>query len=114
MDNENFVKSTAIFAVIKGRVISKDLQRGELCVVFGGVELDLSNADIQKNATLSLGQIFGEVKLIIPADWQVRMEVTHFFSSIHDKRPTSMDDASAEAKVLVIKGFSIFGGIEIR
>ncbi len=112
MDNKNFVKSTAIFAGIKGQVISKDLQRGELCVVFGGVELDLSNADIQKNATLSLGQIFGEVKLIIPADWQVQMEVTHFFSSIHDKRTNH--DSSADAKVLVIKGFSIFGGIEIR
>lgn len=105
-------ESVSIFGGNKN-IISKDFKGGEMVTIFGGSELNMSQADINGVVTLEVVQIFGGTKLIVPANWKVQTaELVSILGGIDDKRPapTNVD----ETKVLNIKGTSVFGGIDIR
>ena len=80
--------------------------------IFGGVEIDLTQADFNGQITIEMTQIFSGAKLIIPPHWQIRSEMIAIFGGIEDKRPpqTYYD----ENKVLILNGTTFFGGLEIK
>lgn len=82
-------------------------------MIFGGVELDLSFADLTAPAAIDITQIFGEVKLFIPNDWQVVHETTHFLSAVKDLRYLAGTPAPENNKILVLRGFSMLAAVEI-
>ena len=84
-----------------------------MVTIFGGSELNMSQADINGVVTIEVVQIFGGTKLIVPSNWKIQTsELVSVFGGIDDKRQltTSQD----ETKVLNLRGTSIFGGIDIR
>ncbi len=106
-------ESISIFGSNKN-IISKDFKGGEMVTIFGGSELNLTQADISGMVTLEVVQIFGGTKLIIPANWKVHTaELVSIFGGIEDKRPLSKESTDSD-KVLNLKGVSVFGGIDIR
>jgi len=80
--------------------------------VFGGNDIDLSQADINGTATFETNIVFGGVKLIVPAHWQIKSEVDCVFGTVEDKRRDS--SGGVENKTLVLKGSVVFGSIEIK
>jgi predicted membrane protein len=110
---EDVVDITAIFGGAKRNIISKNFRGGELVSVFGGVELDLSRADINGEATLDVTNILGGTKLILPSDWALRSEAVTIFGGMEDKRNLQGVRDNPD-KVLVLKGTVILGGIEIK
>jgi predicted membrane protein len=110
---EDFVDSTSIFGGANKIILSKDFKGGDIVNVFGGTELNLTQADINGKAELEMTTIFGGTKLIIPSNWSIKSEATIIFGGIEDKR--SLPPATAPTdKILVLKGTVIFGGIEIK
>jgi predicted membrane protein len=110
---ENFVDSTSIFGGANKIILSKDFKGGDIVNIFGGTELNLTQADINGKAVLDMTTVFGGTKLIIPSNWSVKSEATIIFGGIEDKR--SMPPAAAGTdKILLLKGTVIFGGIEIK
>lgn len=103
----------SVFGSIKKNIISKDFKGGEVTCVFGGAELNLSQSDINGTVSLEVNQVFGGSTIVIPANWQLRSEMVTVLGSIEDKRAQNKDAAITD-KILVIRGTSIFGGIEIR
>ncbi|HEX6891115.1 MAG TPA: hypothetical protein VF141_10480, partial [Chryseolinea sp.] len=81
---------------------------------FGGVEINLTQADITGRVPIEIVQIFGGTKLIVPSHWKIDTEeVVSVFGGLNDKRQvqnTVMDPS----KVLVLKGTTFFGGIDIK
>ena len=78
----------------------------------GGSEINLLLADIKHEVVLEINNVFGGTKLIVPANWDVKNDVTAIFGGIEDKR--SMNTTPPDpSKVLVIKGTCLFGGIEV-
>ncbi len=110
---EDYIDSVAIFGSVKKVVVSKDFKGGEMVAVFGGNEIDLSKADITGKIVLDVTQIMGGTKLILPSNWDVKSEMVAFFGGIEDKRHLSPGINDPE-KMVLLKGTSIFGGIEIR
>lgn len=108
---EDVVEAVAIFGSVKKTLFSKNFRGGEIVSVFGGVELDLSQADFQDKVVLEAVQIFGGAKLIVPSTWQVRSEAVAIFGGIEDKRKNVAENPE---RVLVLEGFAMFGGIEIK
>jgi predicted membrane protein len=110
---EDFVESTSIFGGAKKIIISKNFKGGDLVNIFGGTELDLSQADFTGTAAIDLTTIFGGTKLLIPSNWSVKSEAVTIFGGIEDKRRmqtiTDIPD-----KTLLIRGTVIFGGIDIK
>jgi len=56
--------------------------------------------------------VFGGIKLIVPPHWHVTSDMISLFAGFDDKRMQKSDYGSD--KVLVLKGTSIFAGVEVR
>lgn len=110
---EDYVDATAVFGGVKKNIISKNFRGGEVVSVFGGTELNMSQADLQQPAVLEATQIFGGTTLIVPPHWQVKSEAVAILGGIDDKRPI-MPGGYDPNKVLIIKGTSMFGGLQIK
>ena len=111
---EEVLDIAAVFGAVKKNIYSKNFRGGEMVSVFGGAEVNLSQANFQTpQIEIESVQIFGGAKLIIPADWTIHNEAVAIFGGIEDKRPQPVAIPIPE-KVLVLKGFVMFGGIEIK
>lgn len=110
---EDVVNATAILGGIKKHIISKNFLGGEVVSVFGGTELNLSQADIQHPVILEATQIFGGTTLIIPPHWQIKSEMVAILGGIDDKRPV-LPNGYDPNKVLILKGTTLFGGLQIK
>jgi predicted membrane protein len=108
---EDVLDAVAVFGAVKKVVLSKNFKGGEVVSVFGGSEINLTQADFVSPVRLEIVAIFGGAKLIVPANWEVRSEATAILGGIDDKR-----DATAQNpdKVLILEGTAICGGIEIN
>ena len=112
-NDEDFVDSTSIFGGAKKNIISKNFKGGDLVNIFGGTDLDLTQADFTGTAVIELTTIFGGTKLIIPSNWAIQSDAVIIFGGIEDKRKMPAV-AETPDKVLVLKGTVIFGGIDIK
>ncbi|HYV91343.1 MAG TPA: LiaF domain-containing protein [Chitinophagales bacterium] len=109
--NEEFINHTAVFGSVEKTILSKDFHGGNLTSFFGGTELNLIQADINGKVILDITTIFGGTKLIVPSNWEIKSELVAVFGGIEDKRP--VQSTVNPEKVLILKGTTIFGGIEI-
>jgi predicted membrane protein len=115
-DPRTTLNEAVVFGGLERRMISQDFQGGDITAIFGGVDLDLTEARMQGNeATLAITAIFGGVELRIPAEWQIAFRGAPIFGGIEDKtRAVRADDPANPLKMLVITGAVIFGGLEIK
>jgi predicted membrane protein len=109
---DNWLDAVTIFGNIKKMVYSKNFKGGDVVSIFGGAEINLTQADFNGTIVIEMVQIFSGAKLIVPPHWQIRSEMVAIFGGIEDKRPaqTSYD----ENKVVVLNGTTFFGGLEIK
>lgn len=115
-DPRTTLNEAVVFGGLERRMISQDFQGGDITAIFGGVELDLTEAHILGNeATLAITAIFGGVELRIPVGWQIAFRGAPIFGGVEDKTRTAhVDDPASPLKTLVITGAVIFGGLEIK
>lgn len=111
--DDNLIDEVAIFGGRVTRIESKSFRGGKVSCIFGGGELHLENCEISpEGALLDVAAIFGGVKIIVPKEWTVKIEVTSIFGGFTDKRLYASTQG-ADSKLLVIKGATIFGGGEL-
>lgn len=109
---EDYFDITTIFGGAKKKVFSKQFKGGETTCLFGGTDLDLTQADIQGTVIIDVVQMFGGVKMVVPANWEIKSDITAILGGFDDKRSTPQ--APSSGKKLVITGFVMFGGVEIK
>ena len=110
--SEDFIDTTAFFGGVHKKIVSKSFKGGDVVTIMGGTEIDLSQADFTGIARLDVVQIMGATKIIVPAHWEVRTDVTAIFAGFEDKR--QQPTVNNPDKVLLIDGTSLMGGIELR
>jgi len=110
---QDFVEATAVFGGSNQIIYSKNLKGGDVTVVFGGADINLTQADFTDNAVFDVTAIFGGVKLVVPQNWMIKSNVTPVFGSIEDKRGHLIPTGEIQ-KTLIIDGTVMFGGIEIK
>ena len=110
--SEDYLDSVSVFGGVHKIIMSKDFKGGDVVNIFGGAEINLSQADIKGSVRLEVVNIFGGAKIIVPANWEVRIKSVPIFGGVEDKRPPSAAQHNPD-KVLVIDATSIFGGVEI-
>ncbi len=112
-DKDDYIDASAVFGSMKKNIISKNFKGGEVNSVFGGSEINLSQADISGTVEMEVNSVFGGTKLIVPPNWEINSKLDTVFGSVEDKRAI-YKDISPEGKTLVLKGAAVFGGIEIK
>ena len=110
---EDILDTTSIFGGIKKNILSKNFKGGDVTNIMGGTELNFSQADIKGEVVLDMTQIFGGTKIVVPSDWDVKSDIVAIFGGIEDKRSMESNNINPN-KALLLKGTSIFAGIEIR
>ncbi len=112
--DEDYISATSLMGGVKKIILSKKFKGGEIVNIFGGAHIDLSQADLDENATLEITQVFGGTKLVVPSNWEIKSESVAVLGGIEDKRPVRPAVPGENNKVLVLIGTTIFGGIEIK
>jgi predicted membrane protein len=107
------------FVVFGGREVfvnSQSFLGGKTTSMFGGTEYDLRQAQLSVNgAVIDCVSIFGGCGFKVPPDWTIKNEVTAVFGAFTDKRGATFGQiVSNPSKTLIIRGFSAFGGVEIK
>jgi hypothetical protein len=107
------INESVIFSGVNRKLMTKNFQGGKATVIFGGLDLDLTQVDFTGVVTLDLEVGFGGVKLIIPPHWDVRTEVSNIAAGLEDKR-MFREGGVDPSKVLILKGTLLFSGLEIK
>jgi predicted membrane protein len=116
-DPRTTVNGVAIFSGLERRVTTQDFQGGNVSAVFGGIELDLSEANMQADeATLEVNAVFGGAEIRVPDTWVVSYRGSPLFGGVEDRtriRRTE-EPADPKRKILILTGAVVFGGLEIK
>ena len=110
---DDYLDAVSVFGGVKKTILSKDFKGGEIVNIFGGAELNFTQADINGRVIIDITQVFGGTKIIVPPHWQVVSDIAAVFASMDDKR-MKMNVAPNSDKILVLKGISIFAGVDVR
>lgn len=111
---EGYINQTNIFSGSKHRVTNQVFRGGKVSNIFGGTEIDLTQASLPEGQTiLTIECVFGGVTLIVPSDWKVVLNINAVLGGFSDKRLVVKEPTDAN-KVLIIRGEAIFGGGEIK
>lgn len=110
------IDEVAVFGGGDRTIVTDNFKGGKVLAIFGGSNFNLMRSKLAPDKNyLDLLLIFGGVKLVVPEDWNVKIEAVSVFGGFTDKHrvstPVSYSDKRPE---LIIKGFVIFGGGEIK
>jgi len=109
---EDYLQSTAVFSGIKKTILSKDFKGGKVSNIFGSTEFDFTNADLTGTAMLDISQAFGEVSITVPTDWRIEADLSQLMAVVDDFRNNTYLAKNSD-KVLILKGISFCGNVEI-
>jgi len=111
--SEDFFEDVAIFGGGERKVVTPNFKGGRLVAAFGGSKVDLSRCGFVagERPVIEVVSIFGGSTLLVPADWNVKVEVFNIFGGYADKRIYSQVDIN---KTVIVKGVTIFGGGEVK
>lgn len=114
ISQDDFIDAVSIFGGVQKNVVSKKFRGADIVTIFGGNEINLSQADFNDQIVMDVTNIFGGTTLTVPNNWEIKSEVVSIFGSIDDKRPITPKDPEAPAKIVLLRGSCMFGGIEIN
>ena len=109
----DYLDSVNVFGGSHQIVYSKNFKGGEITAVFGGCDVNLSQADFEGQIIIDVTAVFGGAKIIVPPGWHVKSEVTAIFGGLDDKRGMQ-PVVDGQQKLLIIRGIALFGGVDIR
>jgi predicted membrane protein len=114
--DENVLDELAVFGGSDRTINAQQFKGGKITTIFGGVNLNLKKAKMAPgNNFIDLFAIFGGMKLIVPDEWNIKISVVSIFGGLSDKhRIQTVDTDESNKSQLIIKGFVLFGGGEIR
>ena len=111
--DDNTLHAFAVMSGVRRTSSSLQFQGGSLTAVMGGVEVDLRGALLAGGtATIDVFAMWGGVDLKVPPGWAIDGRVWPLMGGFEDKTtPPAPEDA---AGTLVVTGWAIMGGIEIK
>lgn len=95
---------------------SKQLKGGEVMAIWGGYDLDFSDADMEGDSMqLNLYCIMGGIEITVPANWKVEKSGAMCIMGGYSNKTRDMaEELNLPSKTLVVTGLALMGGGEIR
>jgi hypothetical protein len=88
---------------------SKAFKGGSMLAWFGGINVDLTHAQLVPGAKLTVYTLFGGVELKTPPEWRIESTAKALNGGV--AVPPANDDP--DAPVLLLDGLAVFGGIAV-
>jgi hypothetical protein len=100
----------AVFDGIELKSRAKAFKGGSMLAWFGGIEVDLSDAELAPDARLSVHTLFGGIAIKTPPNWRVESNAQALVGGVDARTPAQEDP---DAPVLSLVGLAVFGGIAV-
>ncbi|MCD8538434.1 MAG: cell wall-active antibiotics response protein, partial [Leadbetterella sp.] len=113
-EDRTYVNESNIMAGSSSKFITKNFTGGKINCVMGGSEINLTEADLQSHSTLRVFILMGGMEMRIPKEWNVKLDVFPIMGGVEDRITKFPENVVDKNKVLVISGYVIMGGIEIK
>ena len=103
---------SAFLGGVERRNRSADFRGGSATAFMGGVELDLTEAEMtDETAVIRVLAMWGGIEIRIPEAWALEVRVTPIMGGVEDK---TRRGAAEPTKRLIVEGTVLMAGIEIR
>ena len=114
-DSRDYIDEVAIFGGGNRIINSNNFKGGSITAIFGGSEINLAASKLAEgDNVLEVVTIFGGAEIIVPRDWDVKLNVTPIFGGFSNKIIKEYNAPIDLTRRLVVKGVAIFGGGEIK
>jgi len=114
-DSLDYIDELALFSGVDQKITSQYFRGGKITPVFGGAVVNLLNARLaQGTNVIDIFTLFGGTEIIVPHDCKVKVQVTAIFGAFDDSRNGELVTGGTEEGELIIKGFVLFGGGELK
>ena len=110
-NGEPLKQCCAAFSGQKMNYTNEVFDGAELNAIFGGIECDLRNAVIEKNAVINVSCVFGGIDILVPDNVNIKVSSSSIFGGISNKKHSNSDK---NAVTLYINGNCMFGGVDIK
>ncbi len=110
VSDDSVVNITAVMGGYARRLVTPDFRGGEISAIMAGCELDLRQSSINGDAVLNVFAMFGGIQIKVPPDWTVVLRGTPMLGGFEEKTALPPDGS----KRLIIQGYAIMGGVEVR
>jgi predicted membrane protein len=112
---DDYIDFIHIFSGGERQIVSNNFRGGKVTAVFGGSEIDLTRATLAPGVSeLEIACVFGGTTIIVPDDWNVKIEVVPVLGGFGDQRKLIPGRTVDTTKQLIIKGAVVFGGGEVK
>jgi predicted membrane protein len=116
VSDDDIIDEIAIFGGGDRTIVSQNFSGGKILAIFGGSNFNLTRAKLAPGVnSIEIMAVFGGMKMIVPEGWNIKIKVVSLFGGFSDKHrinpQTTSDSPGSE---LIIEGFVIFGGGEIK
>lgn len=112
---DDYIDIINIFSGGDRQVVSENFTGGKITSIFGGSEIDLTQAKLAPGVSeLEIACVFGGTTIIVPNDWNVKIEVVPVLGGFGDERKLNLGRSVDTSRQLIIKGAVVFGGGEIK
>ena len=110
-----YIDEFNVFSGSEKKVSIKNFKGGKITSIFGGSEIDLTDAELSDGTNvIELFYMFGGSEIRVPNDWIIINKVTVILGGFSDKRKVATTGQSDPKKTLILRGFVMFGGGEIK
>ena len=113
--NADTIDEVSIFYGSKKIITSDNFSGGKITAIFGGTDLDLTNAKLAEgHQVIDVLSIFGGMQIYTRQDLKIDVKVMSIFGGFADKRIKMQNVVPDQSRTLVLKGLVIFGGGSIK
>lgn len=109
-NNKDSKEYAATFSGQKIDLAKEEFKGCSLSAVFGGIELDLTNAEIKEDVVINASAIFGGIDIYVPKDVNVKVNSTSIFGGASNKAHNN----DKNEVTIYINTTCLFGGTEIK
>lgn len=101
-----------VFSGSEEKVSTNDFRGTNIYAIFGGVDLDLREAEIKANEiVINVYSIFGGTELLVPDGYNIVVNSTAIFGGNDNKTKNTFKEGN---KTIYINCISAFGGTEVK
>lgn len=112
---DDYIDYVHVFSGGERQVVSDNFRGGKVSAVFGGSEIDLTQSKLAPGVSeLEIACVFGGTTIIVPDDWNVKIEVVPVLGGFGDERKLRPGRTIDVSRQLIIKGAVVFGGGEVK
>lgn len=101
------------YATFSGQEINPkgdEFKGASLNAIFGGIDLNLTEAQIQKDTLINVTSVFGGVDIKVPANVNVKVQGASIFGGVDNK----IKKYTETLPTIYVKAFCLFGGADIK